>query len=202
MNDLKAFIISTTPRQRVLAAAVLALAFAAVMFHFIYGAQKRQLERDRATGASLQKNVSIQSARIKELEAMAAGAAMVAPSHRNALSLTGNTLFTADSLRDFVASGLPDMAAGMELTDVVINENPPEEARLVLDGGASVSVRRLPVTLEATGSFQSFSDFSAQLWLSNQAIQVQSVRLTSLDPLDTRLGIAMELVCYYEERIE
>lgn len=202
VNDFKAFLVSTSPRQRVLAAAVLAVAFAAVMFYFVYGSQTRQLARERATGASLQKNISTQSARIRDLEAASAGSAMISPSHRNALSLAGNTMFTSATLRGFMAAGLPDLAAGMGLEDVVVSEKPPEEARLMLEGGSSISVRRLPVTIEASGTFQSFADFSAQLWLSNQAIQVQSVKLATLDPMDTRLSVAMDLLCYYEEGIE
>jgi Tfp pilus assembly protein PilO len=202
VNDFKAFLISTSPLHRLIAAAVFTVAFAAVMFQFVYGSQKRQLDQARKTGGGLQKNISSQEAQLKQLKAQTSGALMAAPSHRSALDLAGNTLFTSGSLRDFVNTGLTDLATGAGLVNIAINEEQSEEALASLDNGESIKVRRLPVSLTAVGTYQNFTDFSAQLWMNNHLMAVQSLKLLSLDPMGNELSVTLNLLCYYEERIE
>lgn len=202
MSDFKAFLISTTPLQRLVAAALFTALFAAAMFQFVYMAKKKQLDQAQKTGQVFHQKLSIQDNDRIELEQITSRTYAVFPTDREALDLAGNTLFTRSSLKEFVDS-LPELTAGAGLTDTTVVENIDEMQDALVDKGTgeTMLVRRLPVNISFSGTYENLSDFATQLWLDNHLVEIVSVDMLSQDPMTNGLSISMVLNCYYEEGI-
>ena len=204
MSDFKAFLISTTPMQRLLAACILVLVYAACMYQFVYAAKLKQLEKDRSEYARMQQSVSQRGSDIRELKLITAGAHQIAPDNREALNLADNSLFTRSTIKEFLDTTLPTLAAEAGIQDLVVNEDitSAEDALVRTNQSDAIIVRRIPVEISFASDFGTLTEFSTRLWADDHFLDIKSLDTKSRDPMDNDLSVSMTIYCYFEEGID
>ena len=201
MSDFKAFLLNTTPLQRLIAGALILIVTGALIFRFAYKPQRDLLDMEIGHQKQYSQSLSSQENEIQNLKGAMLTNLAVQQKHRDTLQVQLNKLFTKDSMEQFIRVDLEQLAIKSKVT---IDKGPDEDLSstspvLISPENKSVfQAMRRPVHFSLSCDYPKLDAFLETLFKYNHYLQIADMTVSSMD-FTGDLEVDMTLYLYYEE---